>query len=137
MTLERDGYAPQTMHFDHTYRSDVIQISMDRTFDENDINYDSLLAAYDMNPINLEDPSFVDYGFQILNIVTEQPIYRADVFVRNAEGYLLESGKSDAEGIWRTGQPKRKTQRLKLRQVVMNKRWLPSILRLQKFKRYT
>ena len=56
MTLERDGYAPQTMHFDHTYRSDVIQISMDRTFDENDINYDSLLAAYSMDPINLEDP---------------------------------------------------------------------------------
>lgn len=110
MTLERDGYAPQTMHFDHTYRSDVIQISMDRTFDENDINYDSLLAAYDMNPINLDDPSFVDYGFQILNIVTEQPIYRADVFVRNAEGYLLESGKSDEEGIWRTGQPKENTK---------------------------
>ncbi|MGC6420834.1 MAG: VWA domain-containing protein [Chitinophagales bacterium] len=110
MTLERDGYAPQTMHFDHTYRSDVIQISMDRTFDENDINYDSLLAAYSMDPINLEDPNFVDYGFQILNIVTEQPIYRADVFVRNAEGYLLESGKSNAEGIWRTGQPKENTK---------------------------
>ena len=110
MTLERDGYTPQTMHFDHTYRSDVIQISMDRTFDENDINYDSLLAAYDMNPIDLVDPSFVDYGFQILNIVTEQPIYRADVFVRNAEGYLLESGKSDEEGIWRTGQPKENTK---------------------------
>ena len=110
MTLERDGYAPQSMHFDHTYRSDVIQISMDRTFDENDINYDSLLAAYDMNPINLDDPSFVDYGFQILNIVTEQPIYRADVFVRNAEGYLLESGKSNKEGIWRTGQPKEDTK---------------------------
>ena len=110
MTLERDGYAPQTMHFDHTYRSDVIQISMDRTFDENDINYDSLLAAYSMDPINLEDPNFVNYGFQILNIVTEQPIYRADVFVRNAEGYLLESGKSNAEGIWRTGQPKDNTK---------------------------
>lgn len=110
MTLERDGYAPQTMHFDHTYRSDVIQISMDRTFDENDINYDSLLAAYNMDPINLEDPNFINYGFQILNIVTEQPIYRADVFVRNAEGYLLESGKSNAEGIWRTGQPKENTK---------------------------
>ncbi|OUW80835.1 MAG: hypothetical protein CBD74_09110 [Saprospirales bacterium TMED214] len=110
MTLERDGYTAQTMHFDHTYRSDVIQISMDRTFDENDINYDSLLAAYDMNPIDLIDPSFVDYGFQILNIVTEQPIYRADVFVRNADGYLLESGKSDEEGIWRTGQPKEDTK---------------------------
>lgn len=110
MTLERDGYASQTMYFDHTYRSDVIQISMDRTFDENDINYDSLLAAYDMNPINLDDPSFVDYGFQILNIVTEQPIYRADVFVRNVDGYLLESGKSDEEGIWRTGQPKENTE---------------------------
>lgn len=109
MTLERDGYALQTMHFDHTYRSDVIQISMDRTFDENDINYDSLLAAYEMNPINLDDPSFVNYGFQILNIVTEQPIFRADVFVRNSDGYLLESGKSDIEGVWRTGQPKENT----------------------------
>tara|TARA_Y100000385_G_C13099662_1_gene643672 strand:- start:843 stop:2798 length:1956 start_codon:yes stop_codon:yes gene_type:complete len=109
LTLERDGYALQTMHFDHTYRSDVIQISMDRTFDENDINYDSLLAAYEMNPINLDDPSFVNYGFQILNIVTEQPIFRADVFVRNSDGYLLESGKSDMEGVWRTGQPKENT----------------------------
>ena len=136
MTLERDGYTPQTMHFDHTYRSDVIQISMDRTFDENDINYDSLLAAYDMDPIDLVDPSFVDYGFQILNIVTEQPIYRADVFVRNAEGYLLESGKSDEEGIWRTGQPKENTK-AEIEASGYEKRWFLSILRLQKFKRYT
>ena len=105
MTLERDGYSKQNMHFDHTYRSDVIQIRMDRTFDENDVNYDSLLAAYDMKPIDIEDPTFEEYGFQIMNVVTKEPIYRADVFMRNQQGYLLESGKSNKEGYWLTWQP--------------------------------
>ncbi len=110
MTLERDGYLEQSMHFDHTYRSDVIQISMERSFDENDVNYDSLLVIYDMKPLDLEDPIYTEYGLHIMNIVTKEPIYRADVFMRNQQGYLLESGKSNKEGFWLTWQPTENTK---------------------------
>tara|TARA_B100000900_G_scaffold397805_1_gene398551 strand:+ start:1 stop:1332 length:1332 start_codon:yes stop_codon:yes gene_type:complete len=110
MTLERDGYLEQSMHFDHTYRSDVIQISMERSFDENDVNYDSLLVIYDMKPLDLEDPIYTEYGLHIMNMVTKEPIYRADVFMRNQQGYLLESGKSNKEGFWLTWQPTENTK---------------------------